>query len=85
MKLKCFYRYFSIDVPMVLPIVLPPIIPMNITDEYYCDFTVNSVSFAVDFTKHLNVVLTKNCRLFRKFYGKICGFQWRKMRFFSGF
>ncbi len=52
--------------PWVLPIVLPPILPMNIT----AILRLIPYPFAVDFTKQLNVVLIKNCRLLRKFYGK---------------
>ena len=42
---------------MVLPIVLPPILPMNIT----AILRLIPYPFAVDFTKQLNVVLIKNC------------------------
>lgn len=83
-------------VPMVLPIFLPLILPMNITAilrlipyPFAVDlplfFSIGvPMGFTDSFYRQLNVVLTKNCRLFRKFYGKnlrvstvkTAGFQW---------
>lgn len=43
----------------------------DITDEYITAIIrLIPYPFAIDFTKQLNVVLTKNCRLLRKFFGK---------------